>query len=216
MVVSLLVLVCSLLCSLLVLAFGFRGSFTTDACAERIRRNRNVPAIAHVAYSWLRSSRYTTLLPGRARTMSVVSVIQAGHRRGFCAGLSAHTDRPRGIVERWRSMMSHYLAARHERQSKGQSPRGTGHVALALSGGRVCVCLSLWLLLSVGSQGRNPNPAGTLIPCLALGPVWVTGWLYGDAVGHVRARIWIWPDSRSNVRVRSICHLATTGRPGSL
>ena len=65
-------------------------------------------------------------------------------------------------------MMSHYLAARHERQSKGQSPRGTGHVALALSGGRVCVCLSLWLLLSVGSQGRNPNPAGTLIPCLTL------------------------------------------------
>ena len=72
-------------------------------------------------------------------------------------------------------------------ESKGQSPRGTGHVALALSGGRVCVCLSLWLLLSVGSQGRNPNPAGTLIPCLTLGPVWVTGWLYGDAVGHVRA-----------------------------
>ena len=51
----------------------------------------------------------------------------------------------------------------------------------------VCVCLSLWLLLSVGSQGRNPNPAGTLIPCLTLGPVWVTGWIYGDAVGHVRA-----------------------------
>ena len=68
-----------------------------------------------------------------------------------------------------------------------ESPRGTGHVALALSGGRVCVCLSLWLLLSVGSQGRNPNPAGTLVPCLTLGPVWVTGWLYGDAVGHVRA-----------------------------
>ena len=41
-----------------------------------------------------------------------------------------------------------------------------GHVALALSGG--CVCLSLWLLLSVGSQGRNPNPAGTLTPCLTL------------------------------------------------
>ena len=72
-------------------------------------------------------------------------------------------------------------------ESKGQSPRGTGHVALALSGGRVCVCLSLWLLLSVGSQGRNPNPAGTLIPCLTLGPVWVTGWLYGDGAGHVRA-----------------------------
>ena len=45
----------------------------------------------------------------------------------------------------------------------------------------------LWLLLSVGSQGRNPNPAGTLIPCLTLGPVWVTGWLYGDGAGHVRA-----------------------------
>ena len=50
------------------------------------------------------------------------------------------------------------------------------------------LCAFLWLLLSVGSQGRNPNPAGTLIPCLTLGPVWVTGWLYGDEVGHVRAR----------------------------
>ena len=71
-----------------------------------------------------------------------------------CAGLSAHTDRPRGIVERWRSMMSHYLAARHERQSKGQSPRGTGHVALALSGGRVCVCLSLWRATSFKNREK--------------------------------------------------------------
>jgi len=60
-----------------------------------------------------------------------------------------------------------------------------GHVAL--SGGLVAVCAFLWLVLSMGSQGRNPSPAGTLIPCLALGPVWVTGWLYGDEAGHVRA-----------------------------
>jgi hypothetical protein len=74
-----------------------------------------------------------------------------------------------------------------EAEQRGVPPRdgacGSGSVWWPC----VCVCLSLWLLLSVGSQGRNPNPAGTLIPCLTLGPVWVTGWLYGDAVGHVRA-----------------------------
>ena len=46
----------------------------------------------------------------------------------------------------------------------------------------MCVSLSLW-----GSQGCNPNSAGTPISCLTLGPVWVTGWLYGDEVGRVRA-----------------------------
>ena len=58
---------------------------------------------------------------------------------------------------------------------------------VALSDCMVAVCAFLWLLLFVNNQGRSPYPAGTLIPCLALGPVWVTGWLYGDEVGHVRA-----------------------------
>ena len=38
---------------------------------------------------------------------------------------------------------SHYLGGEAREESKGESPRGTGHVALALSGGRVCVCASL-------------------------------------------------------------------------
>ena len=83
------------------------------------------------------------------------------------------------------------LATRQERQCKGSPPEGQNTMAEQGACGSGSVwwpCVSfLWLLLSVGSQGRNPNPAGTLIPCLTLGPVWVTGWLYGDEVGHVRA-----------------------------
>ena len=75
--------------------------------------------------------------------------------------------------------------------AKGSPPEGQNTMAeqgACGSGSVWWLCVSfLWLLLSVGSQGRNPNPAGTLIPCLTLGPVWVTGWLYGDEVGHVRA-----------------------------
>ena len=69
-----------------------------------------------------------------------------------------------------------------KRKSLGFPPRGKWHAGKGPCGSVWWLCVpssgscSLWIVRVV-----------TLIPCLTLGPVWVTGWLYGDGAGHVRA-----------------------------